>query len=89
MLLVVYVDDFKLAGPIAHLAKGWELITRYIQMEPPTPVGQFLGCDQKVVTARIKETGAMVRTMEYDMRSFLESCIERYQELVEGPYSKL
>eukprot|EP00975_Prorocentrum_lima_P029499 6192974-Prorocentrum_lima.AAC.1 len=26
LFLVVYVDDFKLAGPKANLAKGWKLI---------------------------------------------------------------
>jgi hypothetical protein len=47
-LLIVYVDDFKLAGPKANLAKGWQLIGSKIKMEPAQPVGRFLGCEQVV-----------------------------------------
>ena len=44
LLLIVYVDDFKLAGPVANLAKGWSMISSEIKMEPPQPVGRYLGC---------------------------------------------
>ena len=47
-MLIVYVDDFKLAGPKANLAKGWQLIGSKIKMEPAQPVGRFLGCEQIV-----------------------------------------
>ena len=45
LLLVVYVDDFKLAGPKQNLKEGWSLIRKGLQMEEPTPIGAFLGCN--------------------------------------------
>jgi hypothetical protein len=44
LMLAVYVDDFKLAGPKTNLAQGWKLIGSKIKMEPPQQVGRFLGC---------------------------------------------
>lgn len=32
LLLVVYVDDFKMAGPIESMSKGWQLIASKIDM---------------------------------------------------------
>ena len=48
LLLVIYVDDFKLVGPERNLEKGWKLISSKIKMEPPQPVGRFLGCHQTI-----------------------------------------
>ena len=48
LFLVVYVDDFKLAGPAKNLAKGWELIRSGLEMERPSALGVFLGCDHHV-----------------------------------------
>ena len=48
LLLVIYVDDFKLAGPKANLEKGWKLIGSKIKMEPAQPIGRFLGCQQSI-----------------------------------------
>ena len=45
LLLVVYVDDFKMSGPKESIAKGWELIASKIDMDVPTDIGRYLGCD--------------------------------------------
>ena len=37
LLLVVYVDDFKTAGPEANLAEGWKRISSVIDMDPHEP----------------------------------------------------
>ena len=42
-MLIVYVDDFKMAGPAEYLAKGWELIRRGIVLDPPEEIGLYLG----------------------------------------------
>ena len=36
LFLVVYVDDFKLSGPAANMAKGWSLIRSGIRTEELT-----------------------------------------------------
>ena len=43
---MIYVDDFKLAGPKSNLDKGWKLIGSKIKMEAAQPIGRFLGCQQ-------------------------------------------
>jgi len=52
LFVVVYVDDFKMAGPTKNLQKGWELVRKEIRIEPPTPLGKYLGCNH-VVTDRV------------------------------------
>ena len=53
LMLVVYVDDFKLSGPRQHIKLGWDLIggkrdwkgkKSEIKMGTAGPVGRFLGC---------------------------------------------
>ena len=97
LMLVVYVDDFKLAGPKHNIAAGWAAIRKNVQMGEPTPLGKFLGCDHKVTTRRIPAGGnpsqdysendlkgqivKEVKCIEYDMESFMSSCVDRYCEL--------
>ena len=49
LFLVVYVDDFKLAGPAKNLKEGWALIRRKVNTEEPTPLGKYLGCQHVTV----------------------------------------
>ena len=35
LLLMVYVDDFKMAGPSANFAKGWSMIRQKIKIDEP------------------------------------------------------
>jgi hypothetical protein len=55
--LIVYVDDFKLAGPPEGVKEGWRLIrgdnpktqARGLILDDPTPAGEparFLGCNR-------------------------------------------
>ena len=77
ILLVVYVDDFKMSGPKVNLKSGWDLINRYISIEPPTPLGVFLGCGHKRTTFTLP-SGVVARGVEYNMRNFLEQRVQRY-----------
>ena len=43
LVLSVYVDDFKLAGPVGNMAEGWKRIRSVIKMDDPTPLGKYLG----------------------------------------------
>ena len=45
LLLVVYVDDFKMSGPKENMSKGWSLIASKIDMDTPGEVNRYLGCD--------------------------------------------
>ena len=44
LLLVVYVDDFKLAGPKDNIKEGWKTISSVIDMDPPEDIGRYFGC---------------------------------------------
>ena len=44
LLLMVYVDDFKMSGPKQNLKKGWDAIRKDLKLEDPKPVGKCLGC---------------------------------------------
>ena len=43
-LLIVYVDDFKLAAKAEHHDALWAEIRKVIDMDPETLDGRFLGC---------------------------------------------
>jgi len=81
LFLVVYVDDFKLAGPAKAIKKGWDLIRKGIKTDDPSPLGMYLGCRHDVSERKLPDTGAKVRVIEYNMEDFLRSCVERYKEL--------
>ena len=92
LFLVIYVDDFKMAGPTDNLKNGWELLrnpsdeTPGLVIEDAKPVGLYLGCNQEV--ARWESDRRTTTTLTYNMQEFLESCVARYLELA-GPGVKL
>ena len=103
LFLVVYVDDFKMAGPKSNLAEGWALIRSKIKTEDPAPAGQYLGCQHVSETRKVDEgtspitgfkTGLVtgkqrrVRVMRYVMHGFNRACVERYKELAAGNVRK-
>ena len=80
LLLVVYVDDFKMSGPEGNLAKRWSMLRSLLNIEPETDLGMRLGCTLRKGENRLKD-GTRVSTMTYDMESFLEQCVEKYKEI--------
>ena len=80
LLLVVYVDDLKLAGPEGNLSKGWTMLRSLLNIGPETDFGMYLGCTLKKGENLLKD-GTRVSTMTYDMESFLEQCVEKYKEI--------
>ena len=60
LLLIVYVDDFKLAGPKNSLPEILALIRKGLHMEPPTKVGSFLGCNHLR-----EEIGCLTESRQY------------------------
>ena len=43
LILVVYVDDFKMAGPKKNLAKGWAGIRSVVDLGEPEPCDRYFG----------------------------------------------
>ena len=77
LLLVVYVDDFKLSGPTEQVRKGWKVLRKKINMGDPAPVDLYLGCRQEIHSASMGD-GSTVRYMSYSMRDFLVQCVDVY-----------
>ena len=65
LLLTVYVDDFKMAGPKANVKEGWKLLQGIgkIELDTPTPFGKYLGCNHEVKNVKLgdilKELGTI------------------------------
>ena len=57
LMLIVYVDDFKLAGPKCHLKEGWTRIRKGIITGEPEPIGRYLGCGHRVLETLIPAGG--------------------------------
>lgn len=85
--LMVYVDDFKMAGSAANLSKGWKLIASQLDIDQPGPVDHCLGCRHRVGTAWV--AGKKVRVMEYDVCEFMRQCVESHKKLAGDPNMKL
>ena len=79
VFLVIYVDDFKMAGPKSNLSSGWSLLQKGLVIETPVPIGVYLGCGHEEGTTKVGDIVA--RTMTYNMEDFLTSCVDRYLEL--------
>ena len=77
LLLVIYVDDLKMAGPTANLPKGWSMLRKELRLEEETPLGLYLGCriskGEAVLHDRTK-----VNTVTYDMETYLEMTVKKY-----------
>ena len=87
LLLVIYVDDLKLAGPEENLTKGWEMLRSKLNIEPETDLGLYLGCVLRKGSTKLHD-GTPVSTMTYDMEGLLKLSVEKYLDIV-GKDTKL
>ena len=85
--LVVYVDEFKLAGPAKSIKQGWALLRKGLSIEAEHRVDEkgvtYLGCRLERGTIKLPN-GRLATTMTYNMEDFLDSCVDKYVELA-GP----
>ena len=79
LLLMVYVDDFKMSAPKANLAKGWKMIREGLLRQDPTPVDRCLGCHHAETQGTVN--GKPVKIMQFKVESFMNSCIQAYKDL--------
>eukprot|EP00969_Alexandrium_andersonii_P056273 2480118-Alexandrium_andersonii.AAC.1 len=63
-----------MAGKPESVQKGWKLIQSRLDLDPPTDIGRFLGCEHEL--AERARNGRVVRCMGYRMAGFLEQCCE-------------
>ena len=87
LLLVVYVDDFKMSGPKNNLSEGWRAIRRGIVTDDPKPVNKCLGCQHDVKATA--SNGITTTSVEYSMDDFLKQCVASYLELAKLKESDL
>ena len=71
LFLIIYVDDFKLSGPAGKLAEGWQLLKepsegcpKGIEMDDPTDVGRYLGCEHHVYTKSVEWHGELPTVLD-------------------------
>ena len=53
-MLIVYIDDFKLAAKHEDHDAHWKAIRKVIDMDPETVDGRFLGCSHERFTTTAK-----------------------------------
>jgi hypothetical protein len=89
LFCVVYVDDFKLAGPEQNLEAGWKLIRSHIKMEDPASFGLYLGWYEEEFELELEGAqGGKVRGICYNAEPYMKKCVDRYLEIA-GPATKL
>ena len=93
LLLMVYVDDFKMAGPEKSMTASWKLIREGLALDEPGPVGRCLGCHHVLHTAPIAGCGNAlarnVRVMEYHASDFMKGCVTAFKKACGEPNMKL
>ena len=80
LLLVIYVDDLKMAGPPDQLPKGWTMLRQELRLEEETPLGLYLGCRISKGEAVLHNT-TPVRTVTYDMEAYLDMTVKKYCDI--------
>ena len=79
LLLSVYVDDFKLAGPAKYMQEAWNELRERIDMDEPTPLEKYLGCIHKQEKTTVN--GKQVTKVTYDMEEFANQCVTSYLQM--------
>ena len=54
-LLVIYVDDFKIAAKQGDQEELWAALRKDIAMDPPAVDGRFLGCQHETFVAKVDD----------------------------------
>ena len=74
---MIYVVDFKLAGPKKNLSNGWALITDAVDMGHQEALGQFLGCNHEKIEKKLSN-GIVLPGVSYNMESYLRTLVTKY-----------
>ncbi len=60
-VLLVYVDDFKLAARREHQDELWKALRSVTDMDEESEGARFLGCDHEPFETKAKHFGTLVR----------------------------
>ena len=77
LVLVVYVDDFRLSGSSTNIREGWKRLRQGLDLDDPEPSGLYLGCKHERF-----QVGPMCVGVSYNMESLFSGCIELYLQLI-------
>ena len=81
MFLIIYVDDFTLAGRKENFPEAWRhIVDGGIVLDEPSSLNHFLGC-RHINGEVVRGDGSVVITMEYDFESSLHNSVARYKAL--------
>ena len=82
-MLVVYVDDFLLAGPPALLPGVWQSIMKVVRLGAHGPLEHFLGCTHIVKPAPVADDPSRIE-IAFNMSGYLAQSVESYQTLAKS-----
>jgi hypothetical protein len=75
-MMIVYVDDFKLAAKHAEHDALWAAIRKVIDMDPETLDGRFLGCSHERFTTSVRSVSSLLdQHPEYHPRQKQGGCV--------------
>eukprot|EP00959_Pyramimonas_sp_CCMP1952_P122612 2563316-Pyramimonas_sp.AAC.1 len=67
----MYVDDFKLSGPKENIEQGWRFLQEAsegcpmgVEIDPPTNVGRYLGCEHHLSTQCVEWHGELPTVLD-------------------------
>lgn len=69
LFAMIYVDDFKLAGPKEILKQSWDMVCDAVDIGKSEAAGLFLGCIHEPFK-RTLPNGVTVRGFQYNMEKF-------------------
>ena len=86
IVLVVYVDDFRMAGTPEHLDACWKLVSGCITIDKPQRALRMLGINTREFTRTTStinptSTSIEVRLKQWEVKDFMISCIAKYKEV--------
>jgi len=87
-LLIVYVDDMKLSGPLQYMKLTWDLLGENITLEAPKGNSDnamtFLGCENRLVESMFEhpEGKVKLRGMTWDVSHSMRRCVAKYEAVV-------
>ena len=81
-MLILYVGDFKMAGPKEPMAKTWKVISDRLSIDEPEEANLFLGCKHELTDITLPDR-TEARQCVWNMEEFMTSTCDKYIEMIE------